>query len=249
MTPSAAKALSAARAIFASRYSGAAFAFAAGSIVRGDGTRHSDLDLVVIYDRVDAGSRESFMFEGLPVEAFVHDLQTLAWFVDADIKRGCPTLAHLIAEGVIVGNALVLAQLLQREMADRLAEGPSPLDPDKLRWLRYDITDAVDDLLGERSQTEIIAIGCALYPLLVEIALRGRGRWLGFGKWAPRLIKAVDAELADAFDQAFGALFTAGDLQPVIDLAERELRPHGGRLFDGDRQAAPSTWRVCRHVD
>lgn len=248
MAPSAAEALSAARAIVRSRYSGATYAFAAGSIMRGDGTRHSDLDLVVVYDRVDAGSRESFMFEGLPVEAFVHDLETLAWFVDADIKRGCPTLAHLIAEGVIVGDAVVAAQLLQREMADRLAKGPSPLDPDKLRWLRYDITDAIDDLLGERSQREIIAIGCVLHPLLVEIALRGRGRWLGFGKWAPRLIKAVDAELAVAFDQAFEALFTEGKPQAVIDLAERELRPHGGRLFDGDRQAAPSTWRISPHA-
>ena len=46
-------AVDAARTLSAVRYAGAAVAFAAGSIVRGEGTPHSDLDLVVIYETLD----------------------------------------------------------------------------------------------------------------------------------------------------------------------------------------------------
>jgi predicted nucleotidyltransferase len=55
-------------AIVTSRYEGAAFAFAAGSIMRGEGTRLSDIDLVVIYDHLEAARRESFIVVGIPVE-------------------------------------------------------------------------------------------------------------------------------------------------------------------------------------
>lgn len=56
-----AEALDIATAVVASRYGNAAFAFAAGSIMRGQGTHLSDIDLVVIYDRLKAARRESFM--------------------------------------------------------------------------------------------------------------------------------------------------------------------------------------------
>jgi hypothetical protein len=34
-------------------------------------------------------------------------------------------------------------------------------------------------------------------------------------------------------------------VDPVIALAEAELAPHGGPLFDGHRRDAPSSWRVA----
>ncbi len=59
------------------RYADAAAVFAAGSIVRGEGTAFSDLDLVVVYPRLPCAYRKSFRCEGYPVEAFVHDPETL----------------------------------------------------------------------------------------------------------------------------------------------------------------------------
>jgi hypothetical protein len=101
------------------------------------------------------------------------------------------------------------------------------------------MTYAVIDLLEE-----VMAIGTILYSKLVDLALLGRARWTGAGKWAPRLLRKADAQLADRFDSAFRLLFSAGDSGPVIAIAEAELAPHGGRLFDGDYRAAPASWRV-----
>ena len=242
--PTRIEALAIAEAVVASRYEGAAFAFAAGSIMRGEGTYLSDIDLVVVYDRLEAARRESFFVDGVPIEAFVHDEETLAWFVDADVSRGCPSILNMIVEGVVIGRAPDRAEDLRHAIAGRLSEGPPRMESAQIDTLRYEITDGIDDLRGERRLDEVMAIGAVLHPRLVELALRGRGRWNGTGKWAPRLLAAADPDLADSFDHAFSALFVSGMCGPVIALAEQELDRHGGPLFDGDCRTAPASWRA-----
>ena len=242
--PSPSTALAIAKAVFASRYEGASFAYVAGSIIRGKGTYLSDIDLVVVFDHLEAAWREAFVVDGVPVEAFVHDPGTLAWFVDQDVACGQPSILNMIAEGTVIGRDLVRAETLRREVSRRLSAGPPALAPAALDLLRYIVTDAIDDLRGERSPSETMAIGAMLHPRLVELALRGRCRWNGTGKWAPRLLAEVDTSLADRFESAFRALFVSGNPAPVITLAEAELEPHGGLFFDGDRRAAPASWRA-----
>jgi hypothetical protein len=243
--PTPAEALTIAQTVFHTRYHGAAFAYAAGSIMRGEGTYLSDVDLVVVFDRLNAARRESFIFNGVPIEAFVHDPETLAWFVNEDATRGRPSILNMIVEGKIVGLDRARAESLRAEVAARLQNGPPPLSATALNALRYEITDAVDDIRGDRTLGEALAIGAMLHPKLVELALRGRGHWYGAGKWAPRLLIKISPDLADWFDNAFRILFTTGDGGPVIALAEAELASHGGPLFDGDRRDAPSSWRFA----
>ena len=66
--------------ILAEKYPEARVVFLAGSVVRGEDTETSDLDLVVIFDRLPQAYRESFIFGGWPVEAFIHDPETLRYF-------------------------------------------------------------------------------------------------------------------------------------------------------------------------
>ncbi|AFW02908.1 nucleotidyltransferase [Gluconobacter oxydans H24] len=159
--------------------------------MRGEGTYLSDIDLVVIYDHLEAAYRESFVVGDMPIEAFVHDRETLAWFVKDDVSRGRPSILNMIAEGQIIGREYDRAVALRREMSDLLAKGPPPLSSSGLNALRYELTDAVDDLRGNRTLQEVIAIGASLHPRLVELALRGRGHWNGTGKWAPRLLREI----------------------------------------------------------
>ena len=63
--------------IYETRYPQSQLIFFAGSIVRGEGTSASDLDLVVVFDQLPNAYRESFIYKDWPVEAFVHDPQTL----------------------------------------------------------------------------------------------------------------------------------------------------------------------------
>ena len=105
MSPRKDAALLAARKIFSVRYSGADVAFVAGSIVRGDDTPYSDIDLVVVYSQFSAAYRESFLSDGFSVEAFVHDPSTLKYFFeDIDAKSGCPSLPSMVVEGVALPN-------------------------------------------------------------------------------------------------------------------------------------------------
>jgi len=175
--PTPAEALSIAKAVFHTRYAGATFAYAAGSIMRGEGTYLSDIDLVVIFDQLDAARRESFTVDGVPIEAFVHDSETLAWFVDEDVARGRPSILNMIVEGTAIGLDQDRAETLRANISARLARGPIPLSAIALNALRYEITDAVDDLRGDRTPSEAMAIGAMLHAKLVEIALRGRGHW------------------------------------------------------------------------
>lgn len=244
-SPTPLEALTIADAVFHARYGGAAFAYVAGAITRGEGTYLSDIDLVVVFDRLDAARRESFLVDGVPVEAFVHDPETLEWFVEDDIARGRPSILNMIVEGSVIGANPASAEALRATIAARLSSGPPPPSTAALNALRYEITDAIDDLQGDRRADEVMAIGALLHPRLVELALRGRGHWNGAGKWAPRLLAEMDAGLAGRFNTAFRMLFVESDAGPVIALADAELAPHGGRLFDGDCREAPASWRIA----
>ncbi|PDT04545.1 MULTISPECIES: nucleotidyltransferase domain-containing protein [unclassified Rhizobium] len=232
------QALAVARRALASRYAGAAFAYVSGSIMRGEGTAFSDIDLVVMFPSLERAWRESFSEEGFPVEAFVHDPETLAHYLHQDAESGCPVMVNMVATGSIVGPDAERARLIQAKAADVLAAGPKPLAGAGYDMLRYHVTDLADDLRGDRPPEEIAAIAALLYPRLADLILLGRGIWTGRGKWAPRLIRKLDARLAAEFDAAF-TLAVQGDGSRLLALADSELALHGGRCFDGFRQEAP----------
>jgi hypothetical protein len=83
------------------RYPNAAAVFVAGSYLRGEATIYSDLDLVVIFDQLPSAYRESFRFGTFPIEAFVHDPETLRYFIlEVDRASGIPALPQMIVEGI-----------------------------------------------------------------------------------------------------------------------------------------------------
>lgn len=245
MLSSAESALELAGEIVKRRYSGAACAFAAGSIMRGQGTTSSDIDLVVVFERLDAAWRESFVQEGVPVEAFVHDPSTLAWFMDEDARNGHPVLAHMVAEGLPIGDNEALALSLKQASAERMLKGPGPLTDERSKELRYIITDLVEDLRGDRTASEIRAIAASLFQPLADLVLLGRGVWSGKGKWVPRLLNQYDSKLAVEFDEAFCSAAN-GQGSVLLAFAEREQSRNGGAFFAGDRRQAPASARRAR---
>jgi hypothetical protein len=236
------KAISIAEHVLASRFRNAACGFVAGSILRGQGTVGSDIDLVVIYDRVDAAWRESFIDGGFPIEAFVHDPETLDWFIDQDIELGYPIMADMVATGHVIGGDVVRANALKAHALSIVSKGPLPLTAKSGNGLRYVITDLLDDLRGKRSSAEIRAIAAQLFQPLADLTLLGRGTWSGKGKWIPRLLDKLDPQLARDFDDAF-RLAADGNSSAILALAENELTRHGGPLFAGDKREAPSSAR------
>lgn len=239
-----ARIISVAQDIRAQRYADAGAVFAAGSIVRGEGTAFSDLDLVVVYGRLEHAYRESFRFGGWPVEAFVHDPATLEYFFqEVDGPAGVPALAQMVVEGVEVPQATEFSRELKRRAGAAIAAGPPALDAASERRMRYFVSDLVDDLRAPRSTDELIGAGAQLYEHLANWVLRRRGLWSAKGKALARILRQADAGLGNAYCAAFRALFTSADAAAVVRLADELIGEAGGPLFEGFRINAPQTWR------
>lgn len=236
--------LEAARGIFAGRYAGARALFLAGSVMRGEATATSDLDIVVVYEGLPRARRESFVFEGWPVEAFVHDPETLGHFVEGDRQRGIPALLRMVLEGVEVPEPSEFSQALKRRASEIYDEGPERWDEEKLLLMRYRLTDWVDDIREPRAPEELVGSGAYLYQDVADFFLRSRGLWAAHSKTIPRRLREVDAAFAEEFRAAFEALFAEKRQAPVIALVERMLAPHGGLVFDGFARDARPDERV-----
>src|SRR5215213_1632053 len=141
----------AARGIFKERYEGARVVFLGGSVMRGEATPTSDLDIVVVYERLPNAYREAFVYGGWPVEAFVHDAETLERFFESDRRRGLPALMSMVWEGLEVPGASEFSERLKRRARELLEAGPPPWDEEELTLRRYRLTDWVDDMRFPRS--------------------------------------------------------------------------------------------------
>lgn len=232
----------AARWLWSRKYPSASAVFCGGSVVRGEGYASSDLDVVVVFDSVPAAWRESFVFEGWPVEVFAHDPETLVYFVEADCKQGRPALAHMLAHAIVLPELTAWSERIQTWARDILATPPTA-QPEALHAERYAITDLLNDFRDDRPRAERVAIACALHPLVFNFALRAHGQWLGSGKTLPALMKEAAPDVAQALVSGFEAFFQHDDRVGVIRAVERVLAPFGGELFAGFRADAPRDHR------
>jgi predicted nucleotidyltransferase len=209
------------------RYSDARVIFLAGSIVRGESTPFSDLDLVVIFDKLPAAYRESFHFQRFPIEAFVHDPETLNYFLyEIDRPSGIPSLAQMILEGVEIPKPNDLSRSLKELATSVMQLRPPELTEEDVRKLR-----------------KLVATGAELYEVLATYYLRTNGLWSAKGKSIPRILRQADANLSLRYAASFDELFAHGLPENVVSLVEEILRPRGGFLFEGHRLDAPAHYR------
>lgn len=234
----------AARRIRRERYAGARVVFLAGSVMRGEATPTSDLDLVVVYERLPRAYRESFLYEGWPVESFVNDAETAGHYFESDRRRGLPSLMRMVIEGVEIPEASEFSARLKRRATEIFEAGPPAWDEDELRLRRYGLTDRVDDMRHPRSREELVASGASLYQDVADFFFRSRGLWSAHSKTIPRRLREVDAAFAERFCRAFDALFAEKRSAPAIALVEEVLAPFGGLLFEGFRRDAKPEDRI-----
>jgi|TARA_R110002124_G_scaffold89216_2_gene228297 hypothetical protein len=218
-------------------------AIAAGSVLRGEATEKSDIDMVVLYgDDFTDIHRFSAVVAGWPFEFFVHNAQAQDYFMDRDRQRGMCVMMDMIANGRILPENAPLA-LAQRAKAEKLiAAGPDPLTETEIEDRRYFITDTLDDLDTSKAALDMYGTLANLYNQLGDFYLRAQGKWSGHGKALGRILRREDAALAAEFEQAFTAAY-GRDYAPVMALGEKILAPYGGRCFAGLKRAASGDWR------
>lgn len=207
-------------------------AILSGSVIRGEETQTSDLDIIIFDFELSQSYRESFCFAGWPVEAFLHNDTSYRHFFDQDATSGTPTMQRMISEGNVIRNHPLLASI-QTEAQNQLEQGPDLWSDEVIRLKRYFLTDAIEDLIGSEKRGEDLFIAAALAERVHEFYLRTNGQWIGKSKWIVRALKSYDEHFADRFVSAFDEFYIEGEKQRVIAIADEVLQPFGGRLFNG----------------
>lgn len=220
--------------LVAARYPNATQAWLSGSVASGNATPTSDLDITVLLPEA-VPQRESVMYEGWPVELFVHTEASIRAFVAKDARRRRPTMARLVATGIPLLDGLG-GQDLQRECADAVAAGPGPLSPGEMDLARYMLTDQLDDLVGGAPAHIHAAIAIEVWRRTAELLLAASGWWEGGAKWLVREVEACDRAKGTGFGEALHVGLRAaleGDIQPLVAVADEVLDLTGGRLWEG----------------
>lgn len=235
-----------ARRILKTKHPQAEVAFVAGSIVRGEETQFSDIDLVIVYSKTEFPYRESFLFDSWPVEAFVHDPDTVNYFFEkVDGQSGDISLPSMILDGHMIPERSLLGSRLKERAGEFVAQGPPAWSVRDLENARYAITDLVDDIRGYRNLIELFATLGALHESLANFHFRANLQWSASRKHIPRRLQKQQPQFAVEWNQAFRAAY-GGEVSQLIHLTERILAPFGGFYFDGYRRDAPKEWRLRR---
>lgn len=207
-------------------------ALLAGSVVRGEATETSDLNIVIFDKNLNSSYRESFIDFGWAIEVFVHNLTSYKSYFESDYQRARPSLPRMVSEGIILKDDGII-KLVKKEAQVILEKGPEEWPADTIKIKRYFITDALNDFIGCSNREEEIFIANTLDELASEFVLRTNCQWIGASKWVIRSLRHYDEDFADQFVEAFDIFYKTGDKNHVIQLVENILQPYGGQLFDG----------------
>jgi hypothetical protein len=233
-----------AKEILVKRYGEAVVGFVAGSFNRNEETQYSDIDLVVVFPKLESAWRESFKYEGWPVEAFVHDPETLLYFFnEVDGKDGTPSLPMMVVEGPCIPSENVIGKKLKSQAQEVIDKGPPLWGKEAIYHNRYMITDLIDDIRDPRNLIEAFAVLGSLHETLGNFYFRANGKWSASRKHIPRKLKQINPELHDRWVLAFNEALN-GRMDKVIQLATEITEPFGGLLFDDYRRDAPAAWRL-----
>ncbi|WP_067725276.1 hypothetical protein [Oceanobacillus damuensis] len=207
-------------------------AFLAGSSVRKELTEHSDLDIVIIDETQSSSYLHCLHFCDWDMELFVFNRASLSFFFDICRIEGLPTIPHMCVEGTIIRDD-GSAEEIRNEAENYLQDGPAPINKEKENYLRYTITDLLNDLDSSISNQEKVFTANKLFDLVTEYTLKVNGQWLGHGKWMYRSLRNFDASFSERILETYNILIKNGESKPFITMIDEVLAPHGGRLFEG----------------
>jgi hypothetical protein len=230
-----------ARCLVAEEFAEARAAWLGGSVVRGDASATSDLDITVLLHGEPAPMRRSLEYGGWPVELFVHTEESLARFCDKDRQSRQPTMMRLVGETVILLDTDGSGARLQQACLAEVSAGPPALTTAELDLLRYTITNHIDDLADAPTDDVRTAIASILWQDAARLLLTGVRRWSGTGKGLLRELAAYDATHGTDHAHALPTGVRAasnGDISALTEESDLILAPYGGRLFAGFHLAA-----------
>ncbi|MFS0749344.1 nucleotidyltransferase domain-containing protein [Oceanobacillus sp. 1P07AA] len=226
-------AIEAARKIVEQHFPSCTGAVLAGSVVRGEATNTSDLDIVIFDKKLPASYRTSFNAFGWPVEAFVHNSESYKFFFESDRKRARPSLPNMVANGVIIKNEDAIIDKIKIEANQILTNGPDKWTKEEIDVKRYFLTDVLEDFIGSENRPEELFTLNKLVDLVSEFLLRTDNQWVGDSKGMYRALQKYDATLTEELIESMDTFYQNSEKKSMIDFVDRILEPYGGRYFTG----------------
>lgn len=215
----------------ATHFPNASLAIIGGSTATGTRTATSDIDLLVIGDRIFTDQRTSlaasYDFDGELFEVFAYTPAGFEEWGERGLSEFRPVIVDMLVSGTPVRDDST-QKAMRARWAIAYAAGPTVSDH-QLAMRRYVITDLIDDLTDATDPVERHVIALTLYERLAELILLRNGRWIGAGKNLPRRLRDLDEERA----AALGSPLVGGDYASFKELAARELEALGGRVDAG----------------
>ncbi len=232
--------------LYENKYSNAKAIFWAGSVATGSGyTNRSDLDIIVVFEKIENAYREAFSHEGWKIDAFIHDIETLRYFFEKiDAKSGIPALPQMVLAGILITSPSPISEEIKNLASKIIEAGPPAWSKEQLDRSRFLITDLLDDILCPRDRAAQIASAARLYELLAEFYFRAQNKWRASGKTILLYLKKHDYDFASQYRDAFEDVFKYGHTQGLNELILKILEPYGGLLWEGYRADAPKDFRL-----
>lgn len=209
-------------------------ALLAGSVVRGEATETSDLDIIVFDKNRPSSFRETLRYQEWYIELFVYNLTSYKEFFKSDIDRAKPSLPRMVFEGkVLLDDGTGFIEMVKMEAENLLRDGPAAWSENTLRLKQYFLTDTLLDFEGSSSREEDIFIAGKLAELISEFYLRTRQAWIGDSKWLLRSLRQFDPSFSQRFVEAFDVFYRTGEKQKIMELSHEVLEPYGGLFYEG----------------
>jgi hypothetical protein len=227
----------------AARYGQPLFCFFFGSHAFGRGDAGSDIDVIVVLNRVGNAYRETFSSNGFLFDAQVHDPETMHFAMRLEQKNGFAILAGEVDQARVLPEPCELASKLKEVARQVIGSGASPTKSwDAQR--RY-LSAASSDLERCADANEQWIIAMDLYIKIMDIFLRCHGQLLaGPARYLVRSVRKLDAVFFDRAQTALTRLFQDGAALPMVELTREVLDLIGGPLTKGYRQDYPEKFRL-----
>lgn len=227
------------------RYHEAKAVFWGGSVSQKIGTKHSDLDLVIIFENRPHAYREAFFYDNWPIDAFIHDLQTLKYFCkEIEAVDGRPALINMILNGQEVLNQDNIGNKAKDIARSAFNEGPNVWNKEIIDKERFLITDIFQDIQFSKNIDEQRISAVHLFEPLLQFYFRAQNKWAASGKSLMRLLQQNNPELALELNNSFDVLFKTGQATELELVITRILQPYGGFLWNGFKSNAPIHWKL-----
>lgn len=231
--------------LIAERYKDAKAVFWAGSVSKNQGTDSSDLDLVIVFGSLTHAYREAFLYDEWPIDAFIHDLDTLRYFCGKlEARDGRPALINMMLNGYEILAPGEFSQQAKMIAKEALAQGPDSWSNHQIDKERFLITDILDDIKFPKNKEEQIISAVHLFEPLIQFYFRAQNKWTASGKTLMSLFKMENPCMAMQLCKGFENLVQTGDVSSLERVVIQILAPYGGYLWNGFRSDAPAEWKA-----